>query len=110
MNNDKKGIKMRYEKNDIIIIFKTNGKIDSKNHQVLNLAKEKVVNITNDFGIILSVSEEIDTSHVLKDDEVAIEYFSKSKPHEIISGNYLNFLDKFLEIGHENKINTFPMD
>ena len=102
---------MKNEKNDITIIFKTNGKIDSKNHQMLKIAKEKVFKITNDFRIIiLLMSEEIDTSHSLKDDEVAIEYYSKPKPHETIIGNYLNFLDKFLEIGHEDKINTFPLD
>lgn len=101
---------MKYEKNDITIIFKTNGKIDSKNHQMLKLAKEKVFKITNDFRIILLMSEEIDTNHSLKDDEVAIEYFSKPKPHETIVGNYLNFLDKFIEIGYENGVKTVPME
>jgi hypothetical protein len=100
----------KYEKNDITIIFKTNGKIDSKNHQMLKLAKEKVFKITNDFRIILLMSEEIDTNQSLKDDEVSIEYYSKPELNETIVGNYLNFLDKFLEIGYEDKINTFPMD
>lgn len=101
---------MKYEKNDIVIKFKTNGKIDPKNNQMLKFAKEKVFKITNDFRIILLMSEEIDTKPSLKDDEVVIEYYSKPEPNETIIGNYLNFLDKFLEIGHEDKINTFPMD
>jgi hypothetical protein len=100
----------KYEKNDIVIKFKTNGKIDPKNHQILKVVKEKVFKITNDFRIILLMSEEIDTNHSLKDDEVVIEYYSKPELNETIIGNYLNFLDKFLDIGYEDGVKTVPME
>ena len=89
---------------------KTNGSIPVENHQTLKLAKNKVIDVVNKFGIALSISQEIDTNLVKNDDEVAIEYFSKQKPNETIQGNYMDFLSEFIEIGYLDKINTYPMD
>ena len=100
----------KQEKKDIKVIFKTNGSIPVENHQTLKLAKNKVIDVVNKFGIALSISQEIDTNLVKNDDEVAIEYFSKQKPNETIQGNYMDFLSEFIEIGYLDKINTYPKD
>ena len=100
----------RIEKKDIKVVFKTNGAIPVENHQTLKLAKNKVIDVANKFGITLSISQEIDSNLVKKDDDVAIEYYSKQLPHETIQGNFMNFLSEFIEIGYLDKINTYPMD
>lgn len=98
------------QKKDIKVVFKTNGAIPVENHQTLKLAKNKVIDVASKFGIALSISQEIDKNVVKKDDEVAIEYYSKQKPNETIQGNYMNFLSEFIEIGYLDKIKTYPMD
>ena len=101
---------MIYEKKDIKVVFKTNGSIPVENHQTLKLAKNKVADVANKFGITLSISQEIDSKLVKNENEVAIEYYSKQLPHETIQGNFMNFLSEFIEIGYLDKINTYPMD
>ena len=98
------------QKKDIKVVFKTNGIVPVENHQTLKLAKNKVVDVANKFGITLSISQEIDSNLVKKDDVVAIEYYSRQLPHETIQGNFMNFLSEFIEIGYLDKINTYPMD
>jgi hypothetical protein len=98
------------EKKNFLVVFKTNGIVGFENHEALKFAKAKTIEVASEFNISLSMSHEIDLNLPLKDDDVAIEYYSKPKPHESISSGFLDFLDRFLDIGHQGKINTFPMD
>ena len=103
-------MKEENEKKDIKVVFKINGIVPVENHQTLKLAKNKVIDVANKFGIMVSISQEIDSNLVKKDDVVAIEYYSRQLPHETIQGNYMNFLSGFIEIGYLDKIKTLPMD
>ena len=95
---------MSYEKKDITIVLKV---ADVENKK-LNEVKNKVVSFTSEFNISLSMSQEIDEK--IKNNEVSVKYYSKANADEIIGDNYLKFLDKFLEIGYENGVNTVPME
>ena len=94
----------RKEKNNIKVVLKTN----SKENENLETVKKRIYNITEEFNITLSMSQVIDEK--IKNSDVVIEYYSKAKADEIIGDNYLKFLDKFLEIGYENGVNTVPME
>ena len=95
---------MSYEKKDITIVLKV---ADTENEK-LKEVKNKVVSLASDFNITLSMSQEIDEK--IKNNDVAVKYYSKAKADEVIGDNYLNFLDKFLDLGAENSINTCPME
>ena len=95
---------MSYEKKDITIVLKV---ADVENKK-LNEVKNKVVSFTSEFNISLSMSQEIDEK--IKNNDVTVEYYSKAKADEVIGDNYLKFLDKFLDIGYEDGVNTIPME
>ena len=94
----------RKEKDSIKVVLKTN----SKENENLETVKKRIYNITDEFNITLSMSQEIDEK--IKNNDVAVKYYSKAKADEVIGDNYLNFLDKFLDLGAENSINTCPME
>ncbi len=54
------------------------------------------------------MSQEIDEK--IKNNDVAVKYYSKANADEIIGENYLKFLDKFLDIGYEDGVKTIPME
>lgn len=95
---------MSYEKKDITIVLKV---ADTENEK-LKEVKNKVVSLASDFNITLSMSQEIDEK--IKNNDVAVEYYSKAKADEIIGDNYLRFLDKFLDIGYEDGVKTIPIE
>ena len=92
------------EKDNIKVVLKTN----SKENKNLETVKNKIYNITDEFNISLDLTVQIDD--LISKDELKIEYYSKSSVSESIGDNYLNFLDKFLDLGAENSINTCPME
>lgn len=95
---------MNYEKKDITIVLKV---ADAENKK-LDEVKNRVVSFTSEFNISLSMGQEIDEK--IKNNDVTVEYYSKAKADEVIGNNYLNFLDKFLDIGYEDGVNTIPME
>ena len=88
------------EKDNIKVVLKTN----SKENKNLETVKNRIYNITDEFNISLDLTVKIDD--LISKDEIKIEYYSKSSVSERIGDNYLNFLDKFLDLGAENSINT----
>ena len=92
------------EKDNIKVVLKTN----SKENKNLETVKNRIYNITDEFNISLDLTVKIDD--LISKDEIKIEYYSKSSVSERIGDNYLNFLDKFLDLGAEKNISTYPMD
>lgn len=92
------------EKDNIKVVLKTN----SKENKNLETVKNRIYNITDEFNISLDLTVKIDD--LISKDEIKIEYYSKSSVSKRIGDNYLNFLDKFLDLGAENSINTCPME
>ena len=92
------------EKDNIKVVLKTN----SKENKNLETVKNRIYNITDEFNISLDLTVKIDD--LISKDEIKIEYYSKSSVSERIGDNYLYFLDKFLDLGSENSINTCPME
>ena len=92
------------EKDNIKVVLKTN----SKENKNLETVKNRIYNITDEFNITLSMSQEIDEK--IKNNDVAVKYYSKANADEIIGENYLKFLDKFLDIGYEDGVKTIPME
>ena len=92
------------EKDNIKVVLKTN----SKENENLETIKNRIYNITDEFNITLSMSQEIDEK--IKNNDVAVKYYSKANADEIIGENYLKFLDKFLDIGYEDGVKTIPME
>lgn len=92
------------EKKDITVVFKTNGE---ENENLLDV-KRILIDLSSEFNISLSMSQEVDITIPQK--EVKIKYYSKASASEKIGSNYLNFLDKFLDLGTKKNIKTYPMD
>lgn len=95
---------MNYEKKYITVVLKVN----SNENEILKSVKNEIINITNKYNITLSMSQEIDEN--INSNDVIVEYYSKAKADEVIGDNYLKFLDKFLDIGYEEGVNTVPME
>lgn len=95
---------MNYEKKDITVVLK----INSKENENLEIVKNRIYNITDEFNISLYLDIKIDD--LIPKGEIKIEYYTKAKADEIIGDNYLKFLDKFLDIGYEDGVNTVPME
>ncbi|MCG3654988.1 hypothetical protein [Aliarcobacter butzleri] len=94
------------DKKNIIIVFKT--KINAENNETLLDIKKTLTDLSSEFNISLAMNQEIDKT--LPENEIRIEYYSKASASEKIGSNYLNFLDKFLDLGTRKNIKTYPMD
>jgi flagellar hook assembly protein FlgD len=92
------------EKNSVKVVLK----INSKENENLETVKNRINNITSEFNIFLDLDIKIDDT--VPNNEIRIEYYSKANGDEIIGKNYLKFLDKFLDLGYENGVNTVPME
>ncbi|MEV9498792.1 hypothetical protein [Aliarcobacter butzleri] len=92
------------EKDNIKVVLK----INSKKNKNLEYVKNRINDIVDEFNISLFLDIKID--NLVPKDEVRIEYYSKASASEKIGSNYLNFLDKFLNLGAEKNISTYPMD
>ena len=92
------------EKDNIKVVLKTN----SKENENLKIVKNRIYNITDEFNITLYMNQEADKK--ITNNVVIVQYYSKAKADEIIGDNYLKFLDKFLDIGYEDGVNTVPME
>jgi hypothetical protein len=95
---------MNYEKKDITVVLKVN----SNENEILKSLKNEITNTANKYNITLSMSQIIDEN--INSNDVIVEYYSRANADEVIGKNYLNFLDKFLDIGYETGINTIPME
>ncbi|MCT7567831.1 hypothetical protein [Aliarcobacter butzleri] len=92
------------EKDNIKVVLK----INSKKNKNLEYVKNRINDIVDEFNISLFLDIKID--NLVPKDEVRVEYYSKASASEKIGSNYLNFLDKFLNLGAEKNISTYPMD
>ncbi|WP_419672938.1 hypothetical protein [Aliarcobacter butzleri] len=92
------------EKDNVEVVLK----INSKENKNLESVKNRINDIVDEFNISLFLDIKID--NLVPKDEVKIEYYSRASASEKIGDNYLNFLDKFLEIGHEDGVKTVPME
>ena len=92
------------EKNNIKVVLK----INSNKNENLESVKNRIKSIADDFNISLDLDIKIDES--VLNNEIKIEYYSRSSVNEKIGDNYLKFLDKFLNLGAEKNITTLPMD
>jgi len=95
---------MSYEKKDITVVLKVN----SNENENLETVENKINNVTSEFNISLYLDIKIDDT--VSNNEIKIEYYSKANAAEVIGKNYLNFLDKFLNIAYEDGVNTIPME
>ncbi len=95
---------MNYEKKDITVVLKVN----SNENENLETVENKINNVTSEFNISLYLDIKIDDT--VSNNEIKIEYYSKANAAEVIGKNYLNFLDKFLNIAYEDGVNTIPME
>lgn len=94
------------DKKDITVVFKT--KINAENNETLLDIKKTLTDLSSEFNISLFMNQEIDET--VPENEIRIEYYSKASASEKIGTNYLNFLDKFLDLGTKENIKTYPMD
>ncbi|MCG3704325.1 hypothetical protein ACN2CX_07890 [Aliarcobacter butzleri] len=94
------------EKKDITVVFKT--KTNAENNETLLDIKRTLTDLSSEFNISLAMKQEVDKS--VSENEIRIEYYSKASASEKIGSNYLNFLDKFLDLGTRKNIKTYPMD
>ena len=94
------------EKKDITVVFKT--KTNAENSETLLDIKRTLTDLSSEFNISLFMNQEIDET--VPENEIRIEYYSKASASEKIGSNYLNFLDKFLDLGNRKNIKTYPMD
>ena len=94
------------EKKDITVVFKT--KTNAENSEALLDIKRTLTDLSSEFNISLAMKQEVDKS--VSENEIRIEYYSKASASEKIGSNYLNFLDKFLDLGTRKNIKTYPMD
>ena len=94
------------EKKDITVVFKT--KTNAENSEALLNIKRTLTVLSSEFNISLFMNQEIDET--VPENEIRIEYYSKASASEKIGSNYLNFLDKFLDLGTRKNIKTYPMD
>ncbi|MCT7600284.1 hypothetical protein [Aliarcobacter butzleri] len=94
------------EKKDITVVFKT--KTNAENSETLLDIKRTLTDLSSEFNISLFMNQEIDET--VPENEIRIEYYSKASASEKIGSNYLNFLDKFLDLGTRKNIKTYPMD
>ncbi|MCT7562035.1 hypothetical protein [Aliarcobacter butzleri] len=92
------------EKDNVEVVLK----INSKENKNLESVKNRINDIVDEFNISLFLDIKID--NLVPKDEVKIEYYSRASASEKIGDNYLNFLDKFLEIGYEDGVKTVPME
>ncbi|WP_323590826.1 hypothetical protein [Aliarcobacter butzleri] len=92
------------EKDNVEVVLK----INSKENKNLESVKNRINNIVDEFNISLFLDIKID--NLVPKDEVKIEYYSRASASEKIGDNYLNFLNKFLEIGYEDGVKTVPME
>ena len=92
------------EKDNVEVVLK----INSKENKNLESVKKRINDIVDEFNISLFLDIKID--NLVPKDEVKIEYYSRASASEKIGDNYLNFLDKFLEIGYEDGVKTVPME
>lgn len=92
------------EKDNVEVVLK----INSKENKNLESVKNRINDIADEFNISLFLDIKID--NLVPKDEVKIEYYSRASASEKIGDNYLNFLDKFLEIGYEDGVKTVPME
>lgn len=92
------------EKDNIKVVLK----INSKKNKNLESVKKRINDIVDEFNISLFLDIKID--NFVPKDEVRVEYYSRASASEKIGDNYLNFLNKFLDLGYEDNINTYPMD
>ena len=92
------------EKDNLEVVLK----INSKENKNLESVKNRINDIVDEFNISLFLDIKID--NLVPKDEVKIEYYSRASASEKIGDNYLNFLDKFLEIGYEDGVKTVPME
>lgn len=92
------------EKDNIKVVLK----INSKENENLETLKNRINNIASDFNIFLDLDIKIDD--LITNNEIRIEYYSKANANEVIGKNYLNFLDKFLDISCEDGVKTIPME
>ncbi|MCG3714173.1 hypothetical protein L5F64_01165 [Aliarcobacter butzleri] len=94
------------EKKDITVVFKT--KTNAENNETLLDIKRTLTDLSSEFNISLAMKQEVDKT--VPENEIRIEYYSKASASEKIGTNYLNFLDKFLDLGTKENIKTYPMD
>lgn len=92
------------EKDNLEVVLK----INSKENKNLESIKKRINDIVDEFNISLFLDIKID--NLVPKDEVKIEYYSRASASEKIGDNYLNFLNKFLEIGYEDGVKTVPME
>ncbi|MCT7575322.1 hypothetical protein N5U00_08265 [Aliarcobacter butzleri] len=92
------------EKDNVEVVLK----INSKENKNLESVKSRINDIVDEFNISLFLDIKID--NLVPKDEVKIEYYSRASASEKIGDNYLNFLNKFLEIGYEDGVKTVPME
>ncbi len=92
------------EKNSIKVVLK----INSNKNENLETVKNRINDIVDEFNISLDLDIKIDES--VLNNEIKIEYYSRTSASEKIGDNYLSFLDKFLNLGAEKNISTYPMD
>ena len=92
------------EKDNVKVVLK----INSKENENLKSVKNEIIDIANKYNITLSMSQKIDED--INNSDVVVEYYSKANADEIIGKNYLEFLDKFLDIGYEDGVKTVPME
>lgn len=92
------------EKDNVEVVLK----INSKENKNLESVKKRINDIVDEFNISLFLDIKID--NLVPKDEVKIEYYSRASASEKIGDNYLNFLNKFLEIGYEDGVKTVPME
>ena len=92
------------EKDNVEVVLK----INSKENKNLESIKKRINDIVDEFNISLFLDIKID--NLVPKDEVRVEYYSRASASEKIGDNYLNFLNKFLEIGYEDGVKTVPME
>ena len=92
------------EKDNVEVVLK----INTKENKNLESVKNRINDIADEFNISLFLDIKID--NLVPKDEVKIEYYSRASASEKIGDNYLNFLNKFLEIGYEDGVKTVPME
>ncbi|MCT7638461.1 hypothetical protein [Aliarcobacter butzleri] len=92
------------EKDNVEVVLK----INSKENKNLESVKNRINDIVDEFNISLFLDIKID--NLVPKDEIKIEYYSRASASEKIGDNYLNFLNKFLEIGYEDGVKTVPME
>ncbi len=92
------------EKSSIKVVLK----INSNKNENLESVKNRIKSIADDFNISLDLDIKIDES--VLNNEIKIEYYSRTSASEKIGDNYLSFLDKFLDLGAEKNISTYPID